>query len=453
MTNIKRMIRQGEVLGHEHGHDRVTRNVRSESAPYTLSLNFYPFPLYPFILFPYFLLMIIGVTMPSDGGHGLLTPKSLLFISSLMGVMIYLLATRQMNISQANTLVFLGVFSSFLFVWLIINLLYGITPPESGVDQFKLFWLTLTVVGLSVYYYEEGILSFSALLKTIVYANCLYSCAKILLVLLHVLGMANMLTIMHKLGVRYMTMAILGNIQRIQTSVDIVTPFLLFFFLHAKKLGIEWRWWFKPFYIITALGAIFLSFSRFLMAVALLGIVLDSFTGRLSAAIRTVTICILLCGVGVWVVGYESAYKIVERRLFSNDNYQSDRTRDDQVKVLLEEHEQFALFGKGLGGYSRELIRDPVIMHSYEVQWVAFLMQFGLFGLTILLIPAALIAVAILNLPITRQKCAVFVMFLWWLSSGLTNPFLISLASGIMYSLFLLIGREIKKLETQNYEQ
>ena len=44
----------------------------------------------------------------------------------------------------------------------------------------------------------------------------------------------------------------------------------------------------------------------------------------------------------------------------------------------MNELESTPILGRGLGGYVENLVRDGIIQYSYEVQWVAFLMQFGL---------------------------------------------------------------------------
>ena len=48
-----------------------------------------------------------------------------------------------------------------------------------------------------------------------------------------------MFRLLDLVGIRYMSMAMLqGNLSRLQTSVDIITPFLLLFVLQAKRLNL-----------------------------------------------------------------------------------------------------------------------------------------------------------------------------------------------------------------------
>jgi len=93
-----------------------------------------------------------------------------------------------------------------------------------------------------------------------------------------------------------------------------------------------------------------------------------------------------------------------------------------------------------MGGYAESYVRDTKVRHSYEVQWVAFLMQFGLIGMLFLLLPLCFVCWKFCKPPFTIAKLSFFFLFILWLLSGFTNPFLISLTSGIIYSIFILAG-------------
>jgi hypothetical protein len=138
-------------------------------------------------------------------------------------------------------------------------------------------------------------------------------------------------------------------------------------------------------------------------------------------------------------IGPSKVQKIVELRVLSRNTTASDTTRKLQINALLNEFYQSPYLGKGLGAYVSTNIRDPILKHSYEVQWMAFLMQFGIFGLSLILIPLGFIAFQILNIPHCQAKYAFLILYQLWLASGFTNPFLISLGSGILYTCFYLL--------------
>lgn len=157
-------------------------------------------------------------------------------------------------------------------------------------------------------------------------------------------------------------------------------------------------------------------------------------TGLVRLIILTVSISMILVA---WV-GVERVELLIYERFFSYDNKMSDQTRVEQIAALMDGLEKVPLLGRGLGGYIDSLFRDGLVLHSYEVQWVAFLMQFGMLGFFVLLTPVLIIGYKLFLPPFTRVKLAFFGLFGIWLLSGFTNPFLISLTSGIVYSIFIL---------------
>lgn len=396
------------------------------------------------LLIPYFILIIAGLTVPSDGGHGLFSVKSLSFIATSLSMIFYVLLNKKLNAPQFKIIGFLLCSLSFFMIWLGISIFHGETPSLNAFDQFKIFWLTISVAAISIYLVSVNAIPFKGLLKTAIYVNFAYSFVKVVLVTLHLLGWINIFSLMDSLGMRFMSMQIIGGLFRFQTSNDIATPYLLFFFLQAQQYGITWGKKFRILYIIISIFSIFLSFSRFLIFIAVLAVMLHAWTLRLSTIIRALPMVIILCVSGLLWIGMDNISAIAERRLLSKDNYVSDVTRTKQIVALLEEHELFPLFGKGLGGYAPKYIRDETLLHSYEVQWVAFLMQFGWIGITLILCPLGLVMVKILSHPLTKHKIVLGLMFLCWLFSGFTNPFLISLTSGIIYGLFYLAGKSLK---------
>lgn len=405
------------------------------------------FSLRKILLIPYFILIISGLTIPSDGGHGILSIKSLSFLATTLSLFFYILLSKKFNISQFKILCFLICSLCFFLIWACVSIVNDEILASSAIDQFKIFWLTITVVVVSIYLISENAISFVTLLKTIFFVNLTYSFSKVLLVVLHLFGLINIWALMDNLGLRFMSMQITGNLFRFQLSNDIITPYLLFFFLQSEHFGIKWSKSFRIFYLIISIFSIFLSFSRFIILVGMLAVFLHWCTLRLSTIIRALPIAITLFIIFISWIGVDNVYVIIEKRFLSSEVHVSDNTRTEQIIALLDEHDRFPLLGKGLGGYTENNIRDDRILHSYEVQWVAFLMQFGWAGILLILIPLTVIAITILSLPITRPKIALCILFLSWLFSGFTNPFLISLASGIVYSLFYLGGSTLSLLD------
>lgn len=385
-------------------------------------------------------MIFVGLTLPADGEHGLLSIKSLSFLSANFLVGLYVFLRQKMNFYQFKLLCLICMAIVMLVFWLFVSLYRDTTTAAAQLDQFKLFLITMTVPLLTLYLVSENILSPRKFFKVVLYASMTYVTTKVILVALHLLGLIDIWSLMKATGIMFMRMSIYGGLDRVQTSVDIPTPFLFFFVLQSDRLGLHLSPFFKRSYIVFSLFSTFLSFSRYLLFVYFLSCCLYWLSLEIKGIVKGLVGFIILVLLAYGAIGHETVVKIIERRVFSAENTQSDETRTLQAEALLTQFEQNPFLGTGIGGYAQGLIREPNVMHLYEVQWMAFLMQFGLVGIIILLAPLTFISGRLVWGPFSRVRWSFFGLFMLWIFSGFTNPFLISLASGIMYSMFYLCG-------------
>lgn len=390
------------------------------------------------VIFSFLLLIIVGVMLPSDGNHGLLAPKSLAFLNAFFFLGIYYFSRWRVNLAQAwaSLLFLLSLF--FFSMWFIFGINQNPQMPSVQFDQFKVFLTTLFVPFGAWYLIQAKLLTPPKIFRTVIFANFAYSMTKILLMTFHLLGLINVWTILHLSGLRYMSMNILGNLGRIQTSVDIITPFLVYFVLQSESLGLNLSKRFRWIYLGAAGFSVFLSFSRLLIFAYIASVLLYALTLKVRSQLKLLTFGALLLLGGGSLLGPDRIEAIIERRLFSQDNYRSDATRERQTEALLNACDENPFLGKGLGGYTEACIRDRTLPYAYEVQWISFLMQFGIIGTCALFIPLIALMWNFIRLPLTMTKMGYVLLFLLWLLAGFTNPFLISLTSGIIYMLFLL---------------
>lgn len=386
-----------------------------------------------FLKIAFFLLLLVGILVPSDGGQGLLNPKTLAFVLAISAWVGHLFLNVKISRVKQLLLIFIMGAVATMAVWSWI----GFEHAESTVGQFKLFLITILFVSLFIYAYESKSITFSDFLKSAIYTNFAYSIVKVSLALLHALNIVNVLSIMETIGIRFMSMQVIGNLGRLQTSVDILTPFLLYFLLTSESWGVKISATFKRLYIPLAWISIAFSFSRFLLFCAFMAHLMFWITQKdkpFFASLSKLTLIVMMI---IPIAGPEKIYTVIERRFFSTDNAKSDDVREEQINALLETFHTSPYVGQGMGGHSKKVIRDSKLKYSYEVQWIAFLMQFGIIGLLLLTIPLLFIFFIMLEPPLKAINLSFFVMFSLWLFAGFTNPFLISLASGIVYALFL----------------
>ncbi len=143
----------------------------------------------------------------------------------------------------------------------------------------------------------------------------------------------------------------------------------------------------------------------------------------------------------------EVLHNSLHLRFASHANTLSDTIRKEQSQALWEEIYLHPFIGKGLGGYTEKSIRgeSPSMYYLYEVQWLSFLMQFGVIGLSLLLGAAFILIIPAFTPPWRQEKRFLATLYLVWLASGLTNPYLLSLTSGIVYALFHVGARTLAK--------
>lgn len=391
------------------------------------------------LIAPYIFLLIVGLTIPSDGQHGFLSIKGLSFILSLITFGAFFLRPNYRERWLQSCSAFLAAIG-FLLIWFLIGFYQGETPLSSQLDQFKLFLVTLYFPFATYMLLEAHLIKIQTIYKTALYAVFTYAFAKVALVSLHLLGIIDLWSILSSLGVRFMKMVIIGGLDRVQTSADIAAPFLLLFALRADVLGISFSRTFKTLFAIVTFLSTFLSFSRVLLVVYAASLVLTTLTLS-PRAIRNATLISFVAMLSAYLaIGPTTFNQIIERRFLSQETYVSDEIRGRQIDALWNDFLRHPLLGKGLGANTPDYVRDIELPHSYEVQWLAFLFQFGILGILILAIPFVALGRSLLQNP-TRFHLAVLGSYLLFLLSGLTNPFLISLASGILYTLFYLPTR------------
>jgi hypothetical protein len=380
------------------------------------------------------LLVVIGTLVPSDGSHALYNPKSIAFILLAGAFFANVIQKRRFTPKDQGLL----IASLLIGSWIAFFSVVGLENGTSCLGQLKLFIITAMVPISALYLIESKQLTFSSFARTVIFANLFYSLVKIGLVLLHLAGVINLLKVMQMLGLRFMSMEVLGSLGRMQTSVDILTPFLLYFVLSAEKWGIALSKGFVRFYLPITWLSIALSFSRFFIACGLIAHLMVWITKKEIPLVASILKCSLVAFLLVAAAGPERVYKVVEKRFLSEENSRSDAIRADQIEAMWSEFEDAPLLGKGMGGYTEKGLRDKELKFSYEVQWMAFLMQFGLIGLFLILLFLAYLAYLIIRPPLTLDRLGLFGLFLLWIAAGLTNPFLVSLPSGILYTFFLV---------------
>ena len=362
------------------------------------------------------LAFVLGL-LPSGGVYNL-NIKILFFLLLLvLSITVYL---QNKSIKIISSLIVGTCLVSFFGVWWI----YGILRDNIWAnEQFQGFFSTIfTIVVLysSKYINQEFPKN---IVKYIIIGNIVYCAVKIFLIFLiyfNYLSFESLLNIFSVIETTPITLEIIPRLIRIQTITDSITPFAIAYIIFNKK---------SRYYIILPLMyiSLFLSYSRFLWIIAILVFILWFF--RNASRIKKLTFVILSIIFFVFTP-LNSKIGIIVDRFGGDETYQSDSTRRDQIQGLFSSVEINPLMGLGMGGYIREIIRDKNAPYSYEVQWLAFLMQFGVLGIILLI---SLVIVLLTLIYKNNGEVIWVVMYFLWILSGFTNPYLVSSTSAAVF--------------------
>lgn len=246
---------------------------------------------------------------------------------------------------------------------------------------------------------------------------------------------------------------------RIDTANDVLPFYIFLFYLYdnnfsnIKKIITSI---FMFIYILIIYSRIFIAFYVFSLIIILFHKLIIKlkyknikFIINKRVAIIAMMIFILLCGSG-YLLTKTSVYKevkglIVERFVGDATKY-SDDIRLNQKKAIMNEIENSIVIGKGIGSYADELIRSEINKYSYELEYLAFIMQFGVIGFILLIIGMFMFIFIILYQYINNKNKVLIIPILlctiFQIGKMTTNPFFDKIIVLFLVSLAFLINSD-----------
>jgi hypothetical protein len=213
------------------------------------------------------------------------------------------------------------------------------------------------------------------------------------------------------------------GLQRLQFPADTALIFLAAIYVGGRSRIVD------ILFLLATSVSLFLSFSRYLLAAYLFCLFLR------YLRLRKVDV---ISGGAVMVVGITIAVFSVSlaARFASNATEASDAARTEQLKYLNSSIAIHPLLGSGMGAHVNGFMRSPTLRFSYEMEWYAMAMQFGVLGLAWFLANLA----ALLWSPARRSAHpAIFALIvLIWIASGFTNPMIVSVGSAFGVTMLAL---------------
>jgi hypothetical protein len=403
--------------------------------------------------------MLIALLLPAGSlfGAKLYFP---VFMSCIFLISLYIIKIGFSSIHSRKVLISSILSLSFLLFWLFIGINQNEQDLAGITNQFKLFFMTIYTCYISLFLYYEKIIEFDSFIKKILLFCSIYCLLK---VITSVLLLSNLLSI--KSVIIFLDQILdfkdflygdtPNGLPRFQFQNDTIIPFIIYFILNSESLEIKLNSVFKKLVLPVLIINVYVTFARYIWMITLAAILLSAnIFEKLRKKYIFRTYVVLMISISALVVlvicNLDSISTIFVARFNSYEVVESDSIRSEQFNALFAEIIKYPIFGKGLGGYAPSYIREATYSYAYELQWISFLLQFGILGIAILLIHILYIlgklTLLLKNLKYLNLTLGTLILYVFWIFSGFTNPYLISPVSGFIFSLFALTCLHLKKL-------
>jgi len=379
------------------------------------------------------LLLFLVVSLPTGSIMGV-NIKIVAFGIFLVVFLPYLLIARE-SLSTGDVVFVVGV-TAFFSLWSLIGIVSGQVDGTQVLYKLRDMISTVAVAWLSIFCIKRRILSSERLVTVVIYGAFTVSVTKLVIAVSSLyFGVSPVdVTLSIFQGAPIISGPMPLGLQRMEFSPDILNSFALFALLAPRLSGARFGRLMSGVITIAILMSALLAFSRYIWLSHVAAIASALILRRSWKILAVTCVAALVLGVGF----YDFVSDAFESRFLSVSAEKSDSARVEQFRVLTEEFESRPIFGKGMGAHAARLLRDDYDEHQYvyELEWLAFLMQFGIIGMIGLIL---LVGLSCGDLIMSNHPAApyLWVMFLVWLCSGFTNPYLTSSYAGGAFGLFM----------------
>jgi hypothetical protein len=385
-------------------------------------------------------LVFVVVSLPTGSILGL-NVKVVVFGGFLAAFTLYLISTRD-ELSRGEV-TFFSVVGGFLCFWSLIGALNG--QANSGQIFYQLREVTsaILIAWLSIFLIRRGLFRPENLITAVIYGILFLSAAKLALVVATIVS--NIDAIEATRSVFGQESLVAGNMAfglfRMEFSADILGAFALFGLLARSVSGIRFGRVLTSVIFVVVLGSGFIAYSRYIWFIYLVSICTAIIVERSWKMLSVMVLAALLIGAS----SYDVISTVVQMRFQSDETDSSDIGRVEQARALINEIKARPILGKGMGAHANTYTSSDTHLYAYELQWLAFLMQFGLVGgMGILL----LVAASARDLMAAKHpaKTWIFLLFLVWLLASWTNPYLTSSFAGATFGLFMAMFYRLRNI-------
>lgn len=391
---------------------------------------------------PITLLLALSIILPSSNVLGI-NYKAILLIALTAQIFKKLLKSKLNRLSLMQLYFSLAFVIIFTFVARVNDIDFKSTISQAAAfgDAFAILWLTIALV-------KYGVVEIKHVIYTIIYSSAAASITKILMYGALMAGYpltALKLDILQIFEINLVGMHV-GDFYRVSFVSDNLLPAILFTLLAGSSIQINIGPMRRLFIIFLTLASIAISYSRYLWFAALFAAVLQILFLIKSKNYIKIILFVMVSVVFVAVIYFNINFII--NRYIGNNADASDLTRFIMLHALIERFYSYPILGAGLGAATPGFINIAAVPWYYELQWLAFVMQFGVIGSLFLLVSSTYWIGLRLYLSLNVNLIGLATMYILWLGTAVFNGFMLTGVGGVIFLYFYLISelnRESKK--------
>lgn len=341
---------------------------------------------------------------------------------------------------------YLLLFVAFLLVLCLstISAIFNNKVSLYTVMELRSFLLILVVVFFGLLLIYSNIVSHILFYRILIISLTFYGVIKITLFFLVSLNLEKGLDLL-SWATPTKEFLVIGGFPRIVFVNDFLFPFS-YFYIDKARFSKSLSHIFKGIFVIS----MFITVTRYIWFVFVILFISDmilrgGFISKVKRAVFLFTIITLL----MLVIINDSTFvkfKIHEILIlrFGTEGKLSLWEKAQQSIYLLKEFSLYPIFGKGMGTYIENYIRDERLKYGYEVFILLLLMQFGVLNMSLLL--AIIFSPFLVSIckKFTKEKVFSLISFTMFFLAGVINPVILSATSSVLYLLFyssLIIDR------------
>jgi hypothetical protein len=211
---------------------------------------------------------------------------------------------------------------------------------------------------------------------------------------------------------------------------------------------------YKKIAIGVILISLFLTYSRYLWLYGAIAIALSYIVSKANKyyiyrgeAVSVSVAKMAVVSIGILLSLVAGGADIIVERFTGDSALSSDSQRVVMFFPLFNAFLDNPLMGIGMGAYVNEIIRVERLPWNYELQWLSFAMQFGVLGVTVLIVIA--ISPFLIFARMTIYGMSYTIMYALWVTVGVFNSFLLTSAAGVVFATFVAFGLNLRYLYIQ----